>query len=139
MFPLPLFHRHVFLFCNLFHAHGNDMKKHTPADVVPPKGSFFGRVYAIVARIPPGRVMTYGQISALLDNDCSARYVGFAMSSAPAWLNLPCHRVVNRRGETSPDAVFGGKDVQRKLLEREGVKFTDKGRIDLSKCLFLTD
>ena len=55
---------------------------------------FFSRVYALVATIPPGKVMTYGQIAEVLDNVCSARYVGYAMHSAPKDMNLPCHRVI---------------------------------------------
>ena len=97
---------------------------------------FFDRVWDLVALIPPGKVMTYGQISRCLDNTCSARYVGYAMASAPALLGLPCHRVVNRLGELSPGAAFGGEGRQRALLEAEGVPFKANGRIDLDACLY---
>lgn len=97
---------------------------------------FFERVYALVAGIPPGAVMTYGQISAALDNACSARYVGYAMASAPRDRNLPCHRVVNRLGELAGGNAFGGPGNQRRLLEAEGVPFTAKGRVDLAACRF---
>ena len=100
------------------------------------KPGFFARVHDLVARIPPGKVMTYGQISDYLDNICSARYVGYAMHSAPGHRNLPCHRVVNRLGEMLPGDHFGGEGNQRRLLEAEGVPFTPKGRIDLTKCRF---
>lgn len=96
---------------------------------------FFERVWELVAAIPPGKVMTYGQISRCLDNVCSARYVGFAMASVPGTLDLPCHRVVNRLGQLSPGAVFGGEGRQRALLEAEGVSFTANGRVDLVACL----
>ena len=97
-------------------------------------GEFFRRVYAIVAEIPKGAVMTYGQIAALLDNICSARYVGFAMSAAPP--GLPCHRVVNRAGEMAPHGIFGGEDRQRALLQSEGVMFRKNGRVDMAISLF---
>lgn len=102
----------------------------------PGKPGFFAQVHDLVARIPPGKVMTYGQISDYLDNTCSARYVGYAMHSAPGCRNLPCHRVVNRLGEMLPGNHFGGEGNQRRMLEAEGVPFTDKGRINLGKCRF---
>lgn len=99
-------------------------------------GSFFERVYALVAAIPEGKVMTYGQIAMLLDNACSARYVGFALSAAPAARGLPCHRVVNRLGEMAPGGAFNGEAEQKKLLQAEGVAFTPKGRVDMRLSLF---
>ena len=98
--------------------------------------SFFERVYAVTATIPPGRVTTYGLIAAALGGVCSAKIVGYAMRSAPDDLNLPCHRVVNRLGEPAPGNAFGGAGRQRLLLEAEGVPFTPEGRVDLSACLF---
>ncbi len=55
------------------------------------------------------------------------------MRSAPAHLNLPCHRVVNSAGTMAPGDTFGGAAVQRKRLEAEGVTFTASGRIDLEQ------
>lgn len=101
------------------------MKKEAP---------FFSRVYALVETIPAGKVMTYGQISRLLDNTCSARYVGYAMASAPK--GLPCHRVVNRLGEMAKGTMFGGATCQRKLLEKEGAIFKANGCLDLETCLY---
>lgn len=100
---------------------------------------FFAWVWDMVAAIPPGRVMTYGQISRCGGDVCSARYVGYAMASAPSSLNLPCHRVVNRLGEMAPGMIFGGPDRQRALLEAEGVPFKPNGRIDLARCLYDPD
>ena len=87
-------------------------------------------VYDIVSAIPSGSVASYGQI-ALMIGGMTARQVGRAMSLAPP--GLPAHRVVNRLGEMSPDYVFGGLEIQRALLESEGVTFTDAGRIDMKK------
>lgn len=97
---------------------------------------FFKRVYEIVAQIPEGNVITYGQIAATLGDAKAAQKVGWAMASAPAELQLPCHRVVNKSGAMAPDAVFGGADKQRAMLEQEGVTFTDDGCIDMRKHLW---
>ena len=98
--------------------------------------SFFEQVYALVEQIPAGTVMTYGQIADILGSARSARYVGFAMSGAPEARELPCHRVVNRKGEMAPGAVFGSPHRQRALLEAEGVPFRQDGHVDLALCRF---
>ena len=95
----------------------------------------FARIYAVVADIPRGKVMTYGQVAALAGGICTGRVVGFAMHSAPASLNLPCHRVVNRKGEMALNPCFGGPDRQRRRLAREGVRFRSDGRVDLERSL----
>lgn len=97
---------------------------------------FFSRVYEIAARIPAGKVATYGQIASLLGQPRSARVVGWAMKAAPGHLNLPCHRVVNKLGVMSPDYVFGSSEIQRNLLISEGITFKPNGRIDLEKHLW---
>lgn len=107
---------------------------HTPKTK---SSGFFDKVYDVVARIPPGKVMTYGQISNVLGNICSARYVGYAMASAPKLLGLPCHRVVNRLGEMAGGTHFGGSENQRRILEGEGVEFKLNGRIDLEVSLYM--
>lgn len=85
-------------------------------------------VYRLVARIPRGRVATYGQIAALLGYPRSARAVGRAMKHAPG--HLPWHRVVNAQGSISGRANVGGMLTQRVLLEQEGV-VARRGRIRL--------
>ncbi len=75
----------------------------------------------------------------MLGSPGSARTVGWAMHSAPNRMNLPCHRVVNKSGQLSPDFVFGGYDVQRAELEAEGIVFRENGRIDMRKCLWRPD
>jgi methylated-DNA-protein-cysteine methyltransferase-like protein len=87
----------------------------------------FARVYALVRKIPRGRVATYGQLSQLLDERLSALAVGWAMRAAPD--GLPWHRVVNARGGLSTQL-----GVQRALLEAEGVVFDEDGKIDLPSC-----
>lgn len=92
-------------------------------------------MYDVVAAIPRGKVMTYGQIAKCLGGYYSGRTVGFAMCAAPSERKLPCHRVVNKKGEMAPGHCFGGAAVQRSLLKREGVKFKPDGRIDLEASL----
>ncbi|MFZ5968104.1 MAG: MGMT family protein [Bacillota bacterium] len=100
--------------------------------------NFFEKVYEIAARIPEGKVATYGQIAAILGNPRAARTVGWAMGSAPSDRCLPCHRVVNRQGCLSPPSVFG-EGVQRILLESEGVTFLKNGCINMKKHLWKPD
>ena len=83
--------------------------------------------------------MTYGQIAIFLGGVYSARIVGFAMSSAPSALGIPCHRVVNRFGEMAGGLIFGGADAQRRLLKKEGVPFKKNGCIDLDLCRYIPD
>ena len=85
----------------------------------------FRDVYDIVAQIPRGRVVTYGQIAQLLEMPGYSRHVGQALASAPE--GLPCHRVVNASGRTAPHWPR-----QRKLLETEGVRFKSNGCVDLA-------
>jgi methylated-DNA-protein-cysteine methyltransferase-like protein len=85
-------------------------------------------VYRLVRRIPRGRVVTYGQIAALLGYPGAARAVGGAMKRCPA--RVPWQRVVNHRGGISLRANVSGMVTQRILLEREGISFRG-GWVDL--------
>lgn len=89
------------------------------------------RIYAVVARIPRGRVATYGQVAALAKIGAQPRLVGYALAALPDGTRLPWHRVVNAQGRVSPRATPGWDALQRALLEREGVTFDSRGRIDL--------
>ena len=84
--------------------------------------NFFARVYAAVQKIPYGRVATYGQIARLCGNPRSSRAVGYALHVNPFPGIVPCHRVVNREGRLAPAFAFGGSEVQKKLLEQEGIE-----------------
>jgi len=85
-------------------------------------------VHEIVRSIPPGRVMTYGQISGLMDSRLSALAVGWALNACPD--DVPWHRVVNARGTFSTDKKNPG--LQARRLRREGVKL-QQGRVDLDR------
>jgi methylated-DNA-protein-cysteine methyltransferase-like protein len=97
---------------------------------------FVDRVYEVVARIPKGRVTTYGRIARALGSPRSARMVGWALHASPAELNLPAHRVVNRNGVLSGALHFGHPDVMRSLLLAEEVAFLDDITVDLEKHLW---
>lgn len=90
------------------------------------------RVWDTVARVPSGRVATYGQIARESGLGRRARTVGRALRSLPAGSRVPWHRVVNAQGQISlPEASDSGRE-QRIRLESEGVVFR-AGRIDLSR------
>lgn len=90
------------------------------------------RIYEAVKKIPRGRVATYGQIAELAGEKKMARAVGNALHNNPEPGRIPCHRVVNAKGELSGAFAFGGSEVQAKLLEEEGVQVKD-GKVDLKK------
>lgn len=79
---------------------------------------FAERIYALVAQIPKGRVMTYGQIAALCGNARAARIVGGVAHFGPP--DLPWQRVVNKKGGLAA-GYYGGRVGQKKDLEAEGV------------------
>lgn len=97
------------------------------------KKGFFEKVYDIVACIPEGEILTYGQIAMMIGSPRSARIVGYAINAAPEELHLPCHRVVNQSGRMAPGEIFGGAERQRKMLEKEGITFLENGCIDIKK------
>jgi len=96
----------------------------------------YRRVYAVVRRIPRGRVATYGQVARLAGFPRHARLVGYALHSLneerAADRNVPWQRVVNAKGEISPRTWPGGDEVQRAALEEEGIEFDGRGRIRLA-------
>lgn len=94
----------------------------------------FEKIYGLVLKIPRGRVMTYGQIARLLDDRYSPRLVGWALHVTPKdERNIPWHRVINSQGGISTGRVtIQEPNLQRWLLEAEGVLFDERGRCDLS-------
>ncbi len=91
------------------------------------------RIYAVVRRIPRGRVATYGQVAELAGLGGHARQVGYALHALDPQSRVPWQRVVNARGEVSPRSFSGTERVQRAMLESEGVDFGANGRIDLDR------
>ncbi|MBP7867825.1 MAG: MGMT family protein [Acidobacteria bacterium] len=91
---------------------------------------FFTRAWELVRQVPRGRVVTYGQVAHALGEPRGARTVGWALRAAPE--GLPWHRVINADGRISPAGRDPGDlDLQRALLESEGVRFGPDGRVDL--------
>ena len=97
------------------------------------EGGFFALVYALVRRIPRGKVATYGQIARLLGAPRAARVVGWAMHDNPHGSRVPCHRVVQQGGSLSPNYCLDDPGRQRRLLGREGVTFLLEGRVDMAR------
>jgi len=92
------------------------------------------KIYAVIQRIPPGKVATYGQVAALAGLPRRARMVGAALRNTPDGLSLPWQRVINAQGTVSRRSGLGVEEgYQRHLLEEEGVVFGGNGRIDLER------
>ncbi|MBV8716475.1 MAG: MGMT family protein [Chloroflexi bacterium] len=96
------------------------------------EGSFPERVYALVRRVPRGRVITYGAIATVLGDPRKAREVGWAMAICPE--SVPYQRVINARGQISSG---GDVNKRRTALEADGVIFLQDGRVDLEHYLWL--
>lgn len=96
---------------------------------------FFDKVYEKVMLIPEGKVATYGMIAAMCGNPRCSRAVGYALHVNLLPGIVPCHRVVNREGRLAPAFAFGGSEVQRDMLEKEGVEVNGE-YVDLSKYLW---
>ncbi|GIW13568.1 MAG: hypothetical protein KatS3mg062_1007 [Tepidiforma sp.] len=98
-----------------------------------PGATFYDAVYGLVRGIPRGRVMTYGQVALELGSPAAARAVGYALSYLPLDTDVPWWRVVNAQGGISLRGRGEGADLQRQLLEAEGVAFERDGRVDLRR------
>ncbi len=96
---------------------------------------FFDRVYKIVAKIPYGKVATYGDIAEACGIRSSARTVGWALNGAKD-SGLPCHRVVNRFGALTGKLHFGDPFIMEDLLRSEGVEFDKDGCVLMDKYLW---
>jgi methylated-DNA-protein-cysteine methyltransferase-like protein len=100
---------------------------------MPRPSDTYQRLYAVVSRIPRGRVATYGQVAALAGLPRHARLVGYALSRLSAVSGVPWHRVVNAKGQVSLRAnALGYDELQAQLLRREGTRMV-QGAIPLEK------
>lgn len=92
------------------------------------------RVEAVVAQIPRGRVMTYGQLAAMCGNARAARIVGgIAHFGNP---DLPWQRVVNKQGGLAAGWPDGGRTGHKRALEADGVEVSDDYQVDVGKLLW---
>lgn len=90
------------------------------------------RIYEAVKRIPKGKVATYGTVATLAGNPKMARAVGNALHKNPDPEGIPCYRVVNASGKLAEAFVFGGINIQEKLLNEDGIE-VNNGCVDLAR------
>jgi methylated-DNA-protein-cysteine methyltransferase-like protein len=95
--------------------------------------SSYQRIYAVVRKVPRGRVATYGQVAALAGLPGHARQAGYALHALPSASAVPWHRVINAMGAISVRGPGGDGLRQRLLLEAEGIEFDARGRVSLSR------
>ena len=95
-----------------------------------PVSSTYQAIYAVIRRIPKGRVASYGQVARVAGLVNAARQVGYALHALPTGSAVPWHRVLNAQGALSLRNHHAL--TQRLLLTREGVRFNARGRVDLA-------
>ncbi len=98
---------------------------------IPPGSDFRERVWAFVRSVPPGKVVTYGQVAAMVGVPFAARAVGSVLHYTPSSANVPCQRVVNRYGRLAPIYGWGGPEQQKRELEEEDVHVRSDFTVDL--------
>jgi methylated-DNA-protein-cysteine methyltransferase-like protein len=91
---------------------------------------FTRSVYAVVSAIPAGSVSSYGMVAALAGRPRAPRAVGGALAATPDEVDIPWWRVISSSGRISTSSIYHTAQIQRSLLEDEGVRFSDGGRID---------
>jgi len=96
---------------------------------------FFEQVYRLVRQVPPGKVTSYGAIARMLGNPRAARTVGWALHSLPPSVppsggDVPWHRIINSQGRISTSCQEHDANLQRVLLEAEGIEFDEDGTVD---------
>lgn len=101
--------------------------------------NFFERVYSIARQIPYGKVTSYGAIAKALGAARSARMVGWAMNAAHGKVDVPAHRVVNRKGLLTGKFHFDGTNLMQQLLESEGIEVVDNQILDFEKHFWTPD
>lgn len=89
------------------------------------------KVYNYLTTIPKGKVVTYGQIAKYLGNKGLARVVGSILHKNTDGDKYPCYKVLNGKGELAEAFVFGGKDIQKKMLEKDGIRVINN-KVDLN-------
>ena len=98
--------------------------------------NFFEKVYTIAKQIPEGRVTSYGAIAKALGTARSARMVGWAMNASHNRVDVPAHRVVNRKGLLTGKIHFDGTNLMQQLLENEGIQIVDNQIVDFEKVFW---
>ncbi|GEM_PF-1022686 len=104
-----------------------------------PSGDFYQHVYSMVSKVPKGKVLSYGQVAAMVGNPRAAQAVGWALRALPAGTKVPWQRVVNSQGVISIKNIKAPKSLQAELLTQEGVvvKLIDgKFTLDMQKYMW---
>ena len=104
-----------------------------PEPDIKPDDSFRARVWEFVRSVPPGKVVTYGQVAAMLGVPFAARAVGSVLHHTPVWAEVPCQRVVNRWGRLAPVYGWGGMEQHKAELEAENVHVGPDYTVDLQR------
>ncbi len=98
--------------------------------------NFFEKVYAVVRKIPYGKVTSYGEIAKHLGAPRGARMVGWAMNAAHNDDTVPAHRVVNKQGLLTGKHHFNGTNLMQQLLENEGIIIENNQILSLNKVFW---
>lgn len=97
--------------------------------------SSFNKIYKVVSKIPKGKVLTYKKVAEVSGVN-NPRMVGFALHANKNPDEIPCHRVIKSDGHLAKGYAYGGIKAQAEKLEKEGVVFLSRNKVDLSKSLF---
>jgi len=107
-----------------------------------PPALFYQKVYALVRKIPPGKVTSYGRVAEMIGHTGAARQVGYAMSALkhrmddPVYQNVPWQRVIGHNGQIVIKGGDHGKHYQAELLREECVEVGDSLTIDMGVYLW---
>ena len=104
-----------------------------------PHSAFRERVWAFVRSVPSGKVVTYGQVAAMLGAPFAARAVGSVLKYTPPSAQVPCQRVVNRWGRLAPIYGWGGPEQHKRDLEEDGVTVRPDYTVDLAEYQWWPD
>ena len=104
--------------------------------------NIYKRMEIVCRSIPYGRVASYGQIAFLCGAPRNARQVGYALRTGKLGKNIPAHRIVNSKGQLSGAWHFGSSDLQKELLESEGIELYKADNLwclDIEKYIWKPD
>ena len=97
------------------------------------RDDYMEAVLEYLTMIPDGKVVTYGQIAEWMGNKGLSRIVGNILHVNPDPVRYPCFRVVNHQGKLTGRFAFGGINVQKEMLEADGIEVSDDYKVDLEK------
>ncbi|MBF6614159.1 MAG: methylated-DNA--[protein]-cysteine S-methyltransferase [Chloroflexi bacterium] len=104
-----------------------------PEPQIEADSNFRERVWAFVRSVPAGKVVTYGQVAAMIGVPYGARAVGTVLYNTPPSAHVPCQRVVNRWGRLAPTYSWGGFEQHKLELESDNVHVKPDYTVDLEQ------